>query len=168
VAGWNLIGIPALNPVVGGLALTNAYNLTGQGALMVAKWDFATQGYINFIAGFHLPGEPRDFALVPDEAYWIWMTAVGSIAIEGEVPHQRSVGLSGPGWNMIAYMDPVNVGNVDTDWAPQVTCGAYDDIAYYDAGTFFHYIFAGTVMALEPGRGYFVWSDAAVILVYGS
>jgi len=167
-AGWNLVGIPVLNPVVGGVAFTNAYNFTQAGATMVSKWDFATQGYINFIAGFHLPGEPRDFALMPDEAYWIWMPAAGSIAFDGDLPGPRNVAVNGPGWNMVSYMDPVNVGDVETDWAPFVTCGAYDDIAYYDTGTstFVHYIFPGTVMNLVPGRGYFVWSDIPAAIIY--
>lgn len=135
---------------------------------MVSKWDFATQGYINFIAGFHLPGEPRDFALMADEAYWIWMPAAGSIGFDGNMPGPRNVAVNGPGWNMVSYMDTLNIGDVETDWAMFVTCGAYDDIAYYDTGTstFVHYIFPGTVMNLVPGLGYFVWSDIPTVIIY--
>ncbi len=165
-AGWNLFGIPVLNPEVGGVPLVSAYNLTQLGALMVSKWTFATQRYTNFIAGFHLPGDAQNFALLPDEAYWAWMPAAGNIAITGANPGARNVALGGPGWNMISYMDPINAGDVGTDWAPQVTCGAFDDIAYYEAGTFTHYIFATDVMELTPGRGYFVWSDLPTTIIY--
>ncbi len=164
-AGWNLFGIPVLNPTVGGVPLQSAYNITQAGALMVSKWTFATQRYTNFIAGFHLPGEPQDFALLPDEAYWAWMPAAGTILIEGQNPGPRNVAVDGPGWNMIAYMS-LAVGDVGTDWAPFVSCGGYDDIARYDAGTFTHYIFATDIVELTPGRGYFVWSDAPANIPY--
>jgi len=172
VAGWNLLCVPVLNPVLSasGNPLTNASNLTGPGigALMISKWNNATQSYVNFIANFHLPGEPRDFALLPDEAYWVWVPADVVVAIEGDRPGARSVELGGPGWNMIGYMDPVTPGDVDTHWAPDVACDGFDDIAYYDGVGFIHYIFAGETMILTPGRGYFVWSDGAATITYGS
>jgi parallel beta-helix repeat protein len=167
--GWNLLGIPVLDPMVGGTPLNSASDLAGLGASMVSKWDFATQRYVNFIAGFHLPGEPRDFVLMPDEAYWAWMPAAGTLTISGSYPGPRNLAVNGPGWNMVSYMDPLTVGDVDTDWAPFVSYGAFDDIAYYDNlnKTFVHYIFSGTVMELVPGRGYFVWSDAPSVIPYG-
>jgi hypothetical protein len=149
--------------------LVSAYNITQAGALMVSKWNFVGQRYSNFIAGFHVSTDPQNFALLPDAAYWAWMPAVGSIAINGENPGTRNVAVNGPGWNMIGYMS-LGVGDVDTDWAPQVSYGAFDDIAYYSAGTstFTHYIFAGTMMPLVPGRGYFVWSDVVATIVYNT
>ena len=165
IAGWNLISIPVLNPTVGGVPLVSADDLANLGALMVSSWNGA--GYVNYIPGFHNVADPQNFALVPDEAYWIWMPGPGAIAINGDLPHQRNVNVV-VGWNMIGYMDPSTVGDVDTDWALQVSCGAYDDIAYYDGVTFQHYIFSGTVMTLSPGRGYFVWSDGAATITYGS
>jgi parallel beta-helix repeat protein len=165
-AGWNLLSIPVLNPTVGGVPLVSAYNITQANASMVSKWNFVGQRYTNFIAGFHLPGDVQNFALLPDAAYWAWMPAAGSIAISGENPGSRSVAVNGPGWNMVGYMNPSGTGDVETDWAPSVSCGVYDDIAYYNAGTFTHYIFPGTVMNLVPGRGYFVWSDVPTNMAY--
>ena len=167
VAGWNLMSIPVLNPVVGGVPLATADDLGNQGALMISKWDATGQKYINYIVGFHTPADPQNFALLPDEAYWIWMPGNGAMAIDGDMAHQRNVNVVA-GWNLVGYMDPVNLGDVDTDWAPQVSCGPYDDIAYYNGAGFTHYVFSGTVMALTPGTGYFVWSDGPATITYGS
>jgi|GEM_PF-3944907 len=70
------------------------------------------------------------------------------------------------GMNLVYNAGAVIYGDVETDWAPQVTCGAYDDICYWDGTTFVHYIFSGTVMELTPGRGYYVWSDTNTVLIY--
>ena len=165
VAGWNLISIPVLSPMFNGELFNTAYNFTQHGAQMVSRWNGA--GYDNFIPGFYLPTDPQNFALDEDEAYWVWMPGAGSIALEGERPGSIALDVV-PGWNMVSYMDPLVVGDVETDWAPDVACGDYDDIAYYDGVTFHHYIFSGTAIALTPGRGYFVWSDGLATITYGS
>jgi hypothetical protein len=168
VNGWNLIAISVLNPVSGPTSLNFASDFAQMtpAPFMISRWDQGGQRYVNFIFGFHLPGDPQDFPITPDEAYWLWMPTPCVYLINGELPHQRNVALV-PGWNMVGYMHPTAIGDVETDWAWQVTCGAYDDIAYYNGG-FIHYIFMGTVMPLNPGRGYFVWSDAPVTLTYSS
>jgi parallel beta-helix repeat protein len=164
--GWNLISLSLLDPACVSTRLVSAYNFSQLGAVMISKWDAAAQKYISFISGFHTPSDPENFAITEDMAIWVWFTAPTPLNINGYAPGARSVSLM-QGWNLVGYMGTVTLTNaVDTLWAPQVSCGAYDDICWWDGTTFIHYIFASTVMDLVPGRGYFVWSDAATTLVY--
>ena len=167
ITSWNFISIPAQYPIINGIYVDSAYELAlATGAVMVSSWNKDSQSYINFIPGFHLSRDPQDFPIELDEAYWVWRDTPISFTLKGITPERpRNVRLVN-GWNDVGYMDPVNIGDVETDWAWQVSCGAYDDIAYYDGTTFQHYILPGTSMDLVPGRGYFVWSDIETILTY--
>ena len=63
------------------------------------------------------------------------------------------------GWNLVGYAGRTN-GDVGTDWAPQVTAGGViDSIIRWNVTSqaFEHYHFVSDAMALEIGRGYFVW-----------
>jgi parallel beta-helix repeat protein len=166
IYGWNLISFPMDEPTMNGKIIRRASDLANQTSpLMISKWNPLTQSYINYIPGFHLPTDVQNFAIGPDDAVFIFTSTAKSLSASGfKSPGQRSVNLR-PGWNLVGYHDTVK-GDVETDWASQVSCGALDDICYLDGTTFRHYIFTGTVMELNPGRGYFVWSDSATTLNY--
>ncbi|MDD4307993.1 MAG: NosD domain-containing protein, partial [Thermoplasmata archaeon] len=165
-SGWNLISFPMDSPVINGSPIRRASDLANQTApVMISKWNPTAQSYVNFIPGFHLPTDPQNFAIGSDDAVFVFRSSAASYSALGyKAPGQRSVALL-PGWNLVGY-HAMTVGDVETDWAAQVSCGAMDDICYWDGVTFQHYIFAGTVMELTPGRGYFVWSDIATTLTY--
>jgi hypothetical protein len=112
-----------------------------------------------------LPTDVQNFVIGPDDAFFIFTSTNNSFSSTGfKSVGQRSVNLRS-GWNLVGYHDTVK-GDVETDWAGQVSCGSLDDICYWNGATFQHYIFGGTVMELTPGRGYFVWSDTATTLIY--
>ncbi len=164
--GWNMISFPMDMPTLNGARIFCASDLANQtGAVMVSKWNPATQTYTNYIPGFHLPSDPQNFAIGPDDAVFVYASAPVNIEPSGyRSTGQRNVALIA-GWNLVGYHS-VDAGDVATDWAPQVSCDPYDDICYWDGTTFVHYIFATDVMQLVPGRGYFVWSDIATTLTY--
>jgi hypothetical protein len=163
--GWNLISFPLDLPKLDGTPIGRAsdfFNVTN--CTELAKWNATSQSYDIYIPGFHLPDEPENFIIGEDDGLFVWMSGYSTHNITGHIPGQRNVQLKS-GWNMVAYKSTA-VGDVEVDWAGQVECGAYDDICYYENGTFVHYIFAGTVMELTPTRGYFIWSDANTWLIY--
>jgi parallel beta-helix repeat protein len=163
--GWNLISLPVLQPKLNGTAITCADDLaTATDCTILSKWNASGQEYINYIVGFNLPTDPENFVINPDEAVFVWLNGTGHFTITGFEPGPRNVHLL-PGWNTVGYMK-MTIGNAGNDWAGQVSCDIYDDICYYENGTFKHYIFPGTEMALVPTRGYFVWSDNETWLVY--
>jgi len=163
--GWNLVSFPVLNPLIGNTPINKISDIENVTDFQMAvKWDAGTQSYEWYIPGFSLPTDPENFIIGPDDAFFIWMDSDDCFVGTGNYPGPRNVALQS-GWNMIGYKSHL-IGDVEADWAGQVTCGAFDDIAYYDGTMFVHYIFTGTVMALEPGRGYFIWSDADTVLIY--
>jgi len=165
-SGWNLISFPMEQPTMNGLLIRRASDLANQTSpVMLSKWNPQTQGYVNFIPGFHLPTDPENFMIGADDAVFIFMSAGSSYPVSGYISTAlRSVNLQ-PGWNLVGYHS-LAAGDVETDWAGQVSCGSLDDICHWDGTTFVHYIFPGTPMQLVPGRGYFVWSDTATTLTY--
>jgi parallel beta-helix repeat protein len=166
ISGWNLISFPMEQPTINGMVIRRASDLANQTSpAMISKWNPLNQSYLNFIPGFHLSTDPENFLIGPDDAVFIFTSSAGTCSIFGYVSTAlRSVNLQ-PGWNLLGYHS-MDTGNVEADWAGQVSCGLQDDICYWDGTTFKHYIFAGTVMELTPGRGYFVWSDTATTLTY--
>lgn len=156
--GWNLISFPLEEPKLNGTIIERAsdvFNVTN--CTELAIWDTVSKSYTIYIPCFNLPTDPENFVISEDDAFFVWMDDSDIFTIEGYEPVSRNVSLKS-GWNMIAYKR-ITVGSVETDWAWQVTCGAFDDICYYENGNFIHYIFPGTVIQLVPTRGYYVWSD---------
>lgn len=165
--GWNLISFPILQLKINGATITCADDLaTATNCTMLSKWDSSSQKYINYIAGFNLPTDPENFAIGDDDGIFVWWDESYEImfSLTGYERGPRNVHLL-PGWNIVGY-NRLTVGNAETDWSGQVSCGGLDDICWYDGTTFMHYIFPGTEMALVPTRGYFVWSDNEAWLSY--
>jgi len=165
--GWNLISFPVLQPKVNGTPILKASDFSNiTNCTELAIWNATFQNYTIYIPGFNLPTDPENFAIGEDDAVLIWWneTYNGTFNLSGYIPGQRNVSLKS-GWNIVAYKD-LKVGDVQTLWAPQVSAGAYDDICWFDGQTFVHYIYPGTEMQLVPTRGYFVWSDVDIWLIY--
>jgi len=157
--GWNLISLPFILPFINGTEIFSADDLLqATGCIMASWWNRTSQQYVNYIAGFNLPTDPENFLIGNDDAVFLWRGEATGYELG-----PRNVHLT-PGWNMIGY-NRLATGNV-TDWAAQVSYGAYDDICWWDGETFIHYIFPGTEMQLVPMRGYFVWSDMETWLAY--
>ena len=102
-----------------------------------------------------------------DEGYWTWFSAVFSMPVNGTIANLRTLNLNA-GWNLVGWTS-VQQGSAANDIAPNVTAGANDDIAKWEptTDTWTHYVFAiDPDIVLEPGRGYFVWSDISKTIDY--
>jgi len=138
-------------------------------AVMISKWDNANNRYVNYIVGFNLPGDAENFDILPGEGYFVWFSAETTMKFNGTIPHQINVGL-GAGWNIVGWTQLAN-GTASGNIAPQVVAGAADDIAKYNQtdGSFIHWMMGGDAeIILNPGRGYFVWSDVTTTITYGA
>jgi hypothetical protein len=165
--GWNLISFPVAQPKINSTTIACAHDMaTATGCTMLSKWNASGQIFINYIAGFSLPTDPENFVIGDNDGVFVWWNGTYDITfiVTGYEPGLQNAHLL-PGWNIVGY-GRLTVGDVEADWAGQVSCDIFDDICYYEDGTFKHYIFPGTKMALVPTRGYFIWSDNETWLNY--
>jgi hypothetical protein len=130
-AGWNLISFPMDQPTVNGVLIKRASDLANQtSSEMISLWNPLTQAYINYIPGFTLPTDPQNFAIGPNDAFFIFLSGDDVLEASGyRGIGQRSVELS-TGWNLIGYHSMAE-GDVEADWAWQVACEGLDDICYW-------------------------------------
>jgi len=173
-AKWNLFALPVLDATYWTGTAHEQFDKAADfesvpNARMVSKWDNANNRYVHYIIGFNLPGDAENFDILVGEGYFVWFDADTSMNFTGNMPRLVTVNV-GAGWNVVGWTQTLN-GTASADIAPQVMAGLYDDIAEYNrtSGGFNHWLMLGDdEIILNPGRGYFVWSDVTTTVTYGS
>jgi hypothetical protein len=163
--GWNLISVPIVNYTLTAEKLANLIGLTN--VQYVLKRESA-DNYKSFIVGFS--GASDNFAIEPDEGYYVYLKNSASFTIQGFMPEGRSVNLT-KGWNLIgwtslntsdakaAFIDPL-AGNVKFVTKRNASTGEYQTYIVGISGPEYNF-------SIEPGNGYYVYVENDCTLPYG-
>lgn len=156
-AGWNLVGLPLL---AGDTPITDALaSIAGHYNLVYAYDTCGSEGWLSFQPD--LPGGNTLHAVGPGMGLWIWATDAVTLTLEGPAVGQMAIPLC-EGWNLAACpwaeAQPLP-GALDS------IAGSYNMVYAYNAAdapsVWSHYSpdgppWANTLLAIEPGAGYWI------------
>jgi hypothetical protein len=159
--GWNMISLPldpsTYNPRTLLAPIAGSYDL-------VYTWDSASQSWKSFSPALPDPQPLRSLSRL--QGFWIHLTGAATLPVTG-CPQDQATILLNPGWNLVGF--PAGAAQ-DMSTALATIAGKYALVYANDATSPTHPwrkynpaapSYANDLMAMEPGKGYWVKATQA-------